>query len=67
MSSMGDRRCTGRVLVRKPDVKSYLEDLGVDGKIILKWILTLRRLMSYIYGAPILDISRSHTTTHHSR
>jgi len=35
--------------------------------------LTLRRLMSYIYiyiyicGAPILDASRSHTTTQHSR
>ena len=29
--------------------------------------LTLRQLMSYIYRAPILDVSRSHTTTHHSR
>ena len=29
--------------------------------------LTLRRLMSYIYGAPILDVSRSHTTSQHSR
>ena len=31
--------------------------------------LTLRLLMPYIYiyGAPILDVSRSHTTTHHSR
>jgi len=33
-------------------------------------LLTLRLLMSYIYiyiyGAPILDVSRSHTTTHHS-
>jgi len=29
--------------------------------------LTLRRLMSYIYGAPILDVSRSHTTTQHGR
>jgi len=29
--------------------------------------LTLRILMSYIYGAPILDVSRSHTTTQHSR
>ena len=29
--------------------------------------LTLRLPMSYIYGAPILDVSRSHTTTHHSR
>jgi len=37
------------------------------------WIteLTLRPLMSYIYiyiyGALILDVSRSHTTTQHSR
>ena len=31
------------------------------------YTLTLRRLMSYIYGAPILDVSRSHTTTQHSR
>ena len=31
--------------------------------------LTLRRLTSYIYiyGTPILDVSRSHTTTQHSR
>ena len=30
-------------------------------------LLTFRRLMSYIYGAPVLDVSRSHTTTQHSR
>ena len=30
-------------------------------------LLTFRRLMSYIYGAPILDVSRAHTTTQHSR
>ena len=33
-------------------------------------LLTLRLLMSYIYiyiyGAPILDVSRSHTTTQHT-
>ena len=29
--------------------------------------LTLRRLMSYIYGAPILDVSRSRTTMQHIR
>jgi len=29
--------------------------------------LTLRLLTLYIYGAHILDVSRSHTTTHHSR
>jgi hypothetical protein len=34
-------------------------------KLIL--LLTLRLLMSYIYGAPIFDLSRSHTTTQHSR
>ena len=35
-------------------------------RIIVK-SLTLRLLKSYIYGAHILDVSRSHTTTHHSR
>jgi hypothetical protein len=29
--------------------------------------LALRLLMSYMYGAPILDVSRSYTTTQHSR
>ena len=29
--------------------------------------LTFRLLMSYTYGAPILDVSRSRTTRHHSR
>ena len=43
--------------------ETTLEHLGVDIRIIL----TFRRLMSYIYGAPILDVSRSHTTTQHSR
>ena len=35
--------------------------------LLLLRLLTLRRLMSYIYGAPILDVSRSHATTQHSR
>ena len=30
-------------------------------------LLTFRLLMSYIYGSPILDVSRSHTPTQHSR
>jgi len=30
-------------------------------------LLTFRLLMSHIYGAPILDVSRSYTTTQHSR
>ena len=30
-------------------------------------LLTFRLLMSHIYAAPIIDVSRSHTTTQHSR
>ena len=40
-----------------------LEDLQLGERMIL----TLRSLTLYIYGAPILDVSRSHTTTQHSR
>jgi len=32
-----------------------------------RFSLTLRSLTLYIYGAPILDVSRSHTTTQRSR
>ena len=39
---------------------------GVE-RLTTSLLLTLRLLMSYIYGVPILDVSRSHTTTHHSR
>ena len=30
-------------------------------------LLIFRLLMSYVYGTPILDVSRSHTTTQYSR
>jgi len=49
-------------------MKYRLSNLLLEGGIaILSVTLTLRLLMSYTYGAPILDVSRSHTTTHHSR
>ena len=32
---MAERRDAHRILVGKPEGKSYLEDLGVDGRIIL--------------------------------
>jgi hypothetical protein len=35
---VGDKRVAYRVLVGKPDRKSHLEDLGMDGRIILKCI-----------------------------
>ena len=44
-------------------LKNYIRSVSQD----TLCFLTLRRLMSYIYGAPILDVSRSHTTTQHSR
>jgi len=38
LACMGDRRVAYRILVMKPDRKRHLEDLDVDGRIILKWI-----------------------------
>jgi hypothetical protein len=35
---MGERRGAYRALVRKPEGRNHLEDPGVDGRIILKWI-----------------------------
>ena len=35
---MGERRRVYRVLVGKSEVKDPLGDLGVDGRIILRWI-----------------------------
>jgi hypothetical protein len=35
---MGERRDAYRVLVGKTEGNSHLEDRGVDGRIILKWI-----------------------------
>jgi hypothetical protein len=35
---MGGRRGAYRVLVRKPEWQNKLEDLGVEGSIILKYI-----------------------------
>jgi hypothetical protein len=36
---MRERRNAYRVLVGKPEGKNSLEDLGVDGTVILKWNL----------------------------
>jgi hypothetical protein len=38
---MGDRRGLYRVLVGKLEGKYYLEDPGVDGRIILRWIFRM--------------------------
>jgi hypothetical protein len=36
---MGEMRNTYKILFGKHEGKTHLEDLGVDGKVILKWIL----------------------------
>jgi len=46
---------------------SYFSSVPGSNLLSCTILLTLRFLMSYIYGAPILDVSRSYTTTHHSR
>jgi hypothetical protein len=35
---MTDKRNVYRIVVREPEVKRPLRSLGVDGRIILKWI-----------------------------
>jgi hypothetical protein len=71
-------RRRGRPRLRWPeDVEKNLWEMKVkkwqqkaadrEGWVFVIKSLTLRLLMSYIYGAPILDVSRSHTTTQHSR
>jgi hypothetical protein len=38
VARMGERRGAYRALVGKPEGRNHLEDPGVDGRIILKWI-----------------------------
>jgi len=38
VAHMGKKRSVCRVLVGKPEGKNHLEDPGVDGRIILRWI-----------------------------
>ena len=37
---MGDRRGLNRVVVGKPEGRDHLEDPGVDGRIILRWLFS---------------------------
>ena len=39
VARVGDRRSANRILVGKPErERDHLEDQGVDGRIILRWI-----------------------------
>ena len=37
-NTMRQRRGVNKVLVRKPEGRNHLEDTGLDGRIILRWI-----------------------------
>jgi len=39
MARTGDRRVAYRVLVGRTEGREHLEDLGIDRRIIIKWIL----------------------------
>jgi hypothetical protein len=39
VARIGEIRNVYKILVGEPEEKSYSEDLDVDGRIILKWIL----------------------------
>jgi hypothetical protein len=39
VARMGEKRNAYRILVGKPEGKRQLEDLDIDGRIILKWML----------------------------
>jgi hypothetical protein len=39
VARMGDRIGAYTLLVRRPEGKRPLENVGIDGRIILKWIL----------------------------
>jgi hypothetical protein len=38
VARLGEGRCAYRIMVGRPEGRNHLEDPGVDGRIILKWI-----------------------------
>jgi hypothetical protein len=47
---MGDMRNVYSVLVRRPEERNHQENLGIDGRIVLRWILREAGLRIRISG-----------------
>ena len=43
------------------------KEMKIGRNLTLRLLISYINIYIYIYGAPILDVSRSHTTTQHSR
>jgi len=56
----GGAKVSWRLMSNNRKASSHIKWLLAQEYITLRWL-------SFIYGAPILDVSRSHTTTQHSR
>jgi len=74
-----NKKCLEEERLYDVNAKISYKSIRLHGSNRRRLTLTLRLLMSYIYiyiniyiyiyvyGAPIFDVSRSHTTTQHSR
>jgi len=47
VAGLGESRGVHRVLVGKPEGKSHLEDPGIDGRIILRWIFRMSNIRAW--------------------
>jgi hypothetical protein len=52
---MGERKGAYRVLVGNTEENDHLEDSGVDGRIVLKWLLKWHGSMDWIDLTPNRD------------
>ena len=52
---MGERRCVYRIRVENVKEREHLEDPGLDGRKILKWII---RKLEWVGGIDWIDVAQ---------